>query len=86
MEDVGIKLTYYPVERIKLSLGYSLMFFSDVVRPGDAVNLQVDGRLFGPDASEGGIDPPADAVQPAFRFDTTHFYVHGINLGMEYRF
>ena len=79
MEDIGIKLAYYPVERLKLSVGYSLMYWSSVVRPGEHIDLNVDGRwLTGA--------PPADATSPAFSFDTTGFYVHGLNLGVEYRF
>jgi len=46
MEDVGIKLAYFPSERLKLSIGYSLMYWSSVVRPGNQIDLSVDSRLF----------------------------------------
>jgi len=82
MEDIGIKLAYYPAERLKLSIGYSLMYWSSIVRPGEHIDLNVDGRL--PPGPGIVLDPPA--VSPAFSFDTTGFYVHGLNLGVEYRF
>ncbi len=83
MEDIGVKLAYYPTERLKFSLGYSLMYWSSVVRPGNEIDLSVDSRLFPP----GGIPPggPA-ATNPAFAFDPTHFLVHGLNLGAEIQF
>lgn len=80
MHDVGAKLTYYPVERLKLSIGYSLMFISDVLRPGDQIDLAIDGRFFP------ATTAPADATRPAFDFDSTHFYLHGINVGLECNF
>ncbi|MCL4202728.1 MAG: BBP7 family outer membrane beta-barrel protein [Pirellulaceae bacterium] len=80
MHDTGIKLVYYPTERIKLSLGYSMMFFSDVLRPGDQVDTAVDSRLFP------AVAAPAGVVRPAFEFDSNHFYAHGLNLGLECRF
>lgn len=82
MHDVGISLSYYPVERLKLSFGYSMMFFSDVMRPGELIDTHgrqpaVDSRQF---------DTPPAGTRPIFRFDSTHYYVHGLNAGLEYRF
>lgn len=79
MEDVGVKLTYSPTERLELSFGYSFMFWSGVARPGDHIDLGVDARLLT------GM-PPADATRPAFVFDPTCYYIHGMNVGAEYRF
>lgn len=79
MEDIGVKVAYYPFERLKISAGYSLMYWSSAVRPGDHIDFGVDGRLLlNPD------DPVP--VRPAFAFRPVGFYLHGVNLGMEYRF
>jgi hypothetical protein len=80
MHDTGLKLVYFPTKRVKLSLGYSLMFFSDVLRPGDQIDTAVDSRLFP------AVPAPAGAARPAFQFDSNHFYAHGLNLGLECRF
>jgi len=79
MTDTGIKLNYYVRERFKLSIGYSLMYWSNVLRPGDQVNLNVDARLLNP-------APPLDATEPSFAFDTTKFYIEGLTLGMDFAF
>jgi hypothetical protein len=74
MHDTGLRLVYFPTERVKLSLGYSMLFFSDVARPGDQIATNVDGSPFG-----------LDSVPP-FKFESTHFFAHGLNLGLECRF
>jgi hypothetical protein len=82
MNDTGVKLSYHASQRLKLSVGYSLMYWSNVVRPGDQINLNVDSRLLGdpPD------DPDPPITQPAFAFQTTDFLLQGINLGLQYDF
>lgn len=79
MDEAGIKLAFYPVERLKLSVGYSLMHWSSVVRPGNEIDTLVDGRLL-------TADPPTSATRPAFVFDTTDYIVQGLNFGAEFRF
>ena len=79
MNEAGIKLAFYPVEQLKLSIGYSLMYWSSVVRPGGSINTSVDGRLL-------TASPPADATQPAFSFNPTDYVVQGLNFGAEFRF
>jgi hypothetical protein len=79
MNDTGIKLNYYAHERLKLSVGYSLMYWSSVVRPGEHIDLGIDGDLLDP-------VPPPDATRPAFAFDPTDFYVHGWNIAVEFCF
>ena len=79
MNDTGIKLNFYARERLKLSIGYSLMYWTSVVRPGDHIDLGIDGDLLDP-------IPPDDATRPAFAFNPTDFYLHGLNLGMEFSF
>jgi hypothetical protein len=81
MEDIKIALAYWPTSRLKISAGYALMYWSSVVRPGDHIDFGVDGRILLDPAN-----PPADAVRPAFAFRPVGYYVHGLNLGMEYRF
>ncbi len=79
MNEAGVKFTFYPVERLKLSVGYSLMYWSSVIRPGFEIDTSIDGRLL-------TAVPPANATQPAFAFDPTDYLVHGLNFGAELRF
>ncbi len=79
MNEAGVKLAFYPVQRLKLSVGYSLMYWSSVVRPGFEIDTAIDGRLL-------TALPPADATRPAFAFDPTDYLVHGLNFGAELQF
>jgi len=80
--EAGVKLAFYPVEHLKLSLGYSLMYWSSVVRPGHEIDTSVDSRLL--TALAPPLQPPA--TRPAFTFDPTDYLVHGLTLGGELRF
>lgn len=79
MNEAGVKLAFYPREQLKLSLGYSLMYWSSVVRPGHEIDTSIDGRLL-------TALPPADATRPAFAFNPTDYLVHGLTVGAELRF
>jgi hypothetical protein len=74
MQDVGVRLNYYPWECTKFSVGYGLMYFSQLVRPGNAIDFSVP------------VPPSDTATQPAFAWDPTFFFAHGLTLGLEYRF
>lgn len=80
-EDVRIAIAYWPSSRLKISAGYSLMYWSSVVRPGDHIDFGVDRRLV-------DFNPANDAAatRPTFSFDPTGFFVHGVNLGVAGRF
>ena len=77
--EAGVKLAFYPTEHLKLSLGYALMYWSSVVRPGQHIDTAIDGRLL--------TDfPPDNATRPAFAFNPTDYLVHGLTFGAELRF
>ncbi|MCY2986936.1 MAG: BBP7 family outer membrane beta-barrel protein [Planctomycetota bacterium] len=84
MDDVGVKLAFCPVERLKLSVGYSLMYWSNVVRPGDQIDAFGNQPII--DTRQYQQPPPPGVTHPAFAFNTTSFMVHGLNLGLEVRF
>jgi hypothetical protein len=80
MQDVGVKLSYCPVERLRVSLGYSLLYWSSVLRPGNQIDLLVDPNLLT------NNPPVGNEVHPAFQFNPKGMYVHGLNVGIEYNF
>ncbi len=79
MNESGVRLAFYPTEQLKLSVGYSLMYWSSVVRPGPQIDTAIDGRLL-------TALPPADATRPAFGFNPTSYLVQGLTFGAELRF
>lgn len=79
MNEAGVKLAFYPVEQLKLSVGYSMMYWSSVVRPGLEIDTSIDGRLL-------TAFPPSNATQPSFTFDPTDYLVQGLTFSAELRF
>ena len=62
------------------TLGYTIIYWSNVVRPGHQMDLDVNEDLLPPPE-----DPVTGVRRPAFSFDTTDYWVQGINVGAEYR-
>jgi hypothetical protein len=60
-------------------VGYSLVYWSKVIRAGEQIDLNVNPSQF----------PPGDLVgapQPQFRAVTTDFWAQGLNFGLDFRF
>jgi hypothetical protein len=55
------------------------MYWNDVARAGDQIDPVVNTSQLPPGTLVG-------APRPAFNFEDTHFWAHGINAGLEYRF
>ena len=53
-----------------------MVFVSDVIRPGDVLDLDVDPRQ---------LPPPlvTDSVNPAYDGHTDDFWAQGLNVGLE---
>jgi hypothetical protein len=79
--NVGFKLT----EWATIVAGYSFLYANDVVRPGK----QID-RVINPTQSQAiSLNNPATLVgvaRPAFRFQTSDFWAHGLNAGVAFTF
>ena len=79
MPEVGCTVGYDLSPHLKATLGYSLLYWSNVARPGDQIDTNLDSRQF----------PPAAAgtfVKPEFALHTSDFWAQGVNLGLDYRF
>lgn len=78
--EIGITLGYQINHSWRLLAGYSLVYFSNVVRPGDQIDLDVNPNLLPPEVS-----PFTGPLRPEFAFDETDFWMHGLNVGLEVR-
>lgn len=78
--QVDASLGYQLTDHLKVTLGYTFLYWSNVVRPGDHVSLDLNPNLLPPQA-----DPFSGAQRPGFDFDTTDYWAQGINFGGEYR-
>jgi hypothetical protein len=72
---LGIRIT----DRIHGTVGYTVLYYPNVVRAGDQIDTDVNPTLIG-----GG--PLVGAPRPRFRFIDNDFWAHGLNLGAEVRF
>ena len=75
--NVGFQLT----PRLRVLTGYTFLFWSNVVRAGNQVDLQVNSRLL-PNDTRGLA---GDLQHPQFAFQGSSFWAQGLNVGLEYR-
>jgi hypothetical protein len=80
MPELGATLGFAVTRRLRLTVGYTFIYWSDVVRPGDQIDTVLDTRQI----------PRFDgtsttAILPQFDFRETNIWVQGLNLGADYR-
>ena len=83
--EIGLTLGYNLTPRLKLTSGYTLLYWSNVVRPGDQIDLDVNGNMLRRDP----VLPPTTTLivqddHPRFEFHQTDLWAHGLNFGAEY--
>ncbi len=81
--ELGLTMGYNLTERLKLTAGYTLIYWSNVVRPGDQIDIDVNANLI---PRDGGTDSttvvPRD--HPRFEFRQTDLWAQFLRLGAEY--
>jgi hypothetical protein len=76
--ELGAMLGYDLTSRLRATLGYTFIYWSNVSRPGDQIDLNVSPSQFPP--------PTGASTKPAFVQRTADFWAQGINVGLDYRF
>jgi len=78
--ELGTTLGYQVTQRMRLTAGYSFIYWSNVVRPGDQIDTTVNPNLLPPE------NPTQTAfLNPRFTFQDSDYWVQGLSLGGEYR-
>ena len=80
LPEIGATVGFNVTSRLRLTLGYTLLYWSRVVRPGDQIDLVVNEDNI-PFQSAGD---PSEPFLPAFAFHDTAIWAQGINLGAQY--
>jgi hypothetical protein len=80
--EIGLMLKFRLTEHIQIFGGYSFLYWSRVVRPGDQIDTSVNPNLVPTSPSYGAGGPG----RPAFGFHQTDFYAQGANFGLEFRY
>jgi hypothetical protein len=79
--ELEVNFSYQFTPHVRASIGYSLLYWPEVVRGGDEVDLAVNPNLLPNSAT-----PPTGPQRPAFSFQTNHLLAQGLNLGLEFRY
>lgn len=79
--ELGVTAGYKVTPRLKATVGYTMLFWGRVVRPGDHIDLDVNPNLLPP-----VIEPVVGPERPRFEWDDTALLAHGLNIGLDYRF
>jgi hypothetical protein len=91
--DCGLNIGYQLTDQFRLYAGYSFLYMSSVLRPGDQVDLAVSRSQLPGAATPRPVTGPTPAApapagqrSPMFAFQGTDFWAHGVNFGLEFRY
>jgi hypothetical protein len=76
---VGVKVTPH----LRLTAGYSFLWWNSVVRPGAQIDRVVNPALVPTDNSFGSLTGPA---RPAFTFHSEEYWIHTLSVGLDLHF
>ncbi len=76
--ELGVTLKYAIAPQWRATVGYTFLYWSSVVRPGDQIDRDVNPGLFPPEST-----PLAGLERPVFGFIESDLWVNGLNLGLE---
>ncbi len=81
--EVGLTLGLRVTERLTLFAGYSFLYWSDVARPGDQIDLGLNPNLI-PTSNRYGT--PGGPARPAAGVRGSDYWAQGLNLGLTFRY
>lgn len=81
--EVDLNFGYEVTTHLRVYLGYSFLYWSSVIRPGDQLSTTVNKSQLPTSTSFGPLFGPA---QPAPKFVETDFWAHGLNCGFAVRY
>jgi Putative beta barrel porin-7 (BBP7) len=77
----SVNVGYQVTDNLRVSVGYTFLYWSDVVRPGDALDLRVNSTRV-----PTSLVPPSGPAAPLFTFRSSDFWAQGIAFGVELLF
>jgi hypothetical protein len=80
--EVGFRLGCQISPALSVHLGYSFLYWSNVVRPGNLVDRTVTPGLVPTDSTFG----TGTGTRPALLFHTTDYWAQGLDFGLDLRF
>lgn len=80
--ELDLNLAYAITPHLSARIGYTFIYWSNVLRPGDQVNRVVSTNLVPSDPTYGQAGPN----QPQYEFATSSYWAQGLNLGLDFHF
>jgi hypothetical protein len=77
--ELGLTVGYALAPRWQATVGYTLLYWSNVVRPGDQIDRDVNPNLLPPEAV-----PFTGLARPEFSFVQSDLWVNGLSVGLEH--
>lgn len=80
--EAGVNLGYHVTDSIRAYVGYTFLYWTDVLRPGDQIDRVLDVNRI-PNFSPG---PAVSQVRPRVPFKRSDFWAQGMNFGLEVKY
>jgi hypothetical protein len=74
--EVGLDVGYDVLRNVRIAVGYTFLYWNDVVRPGDQIDPVVNTRF------RAGVGP----ARPAPLFNATDFWAQGVSFSLALRY
>jgi hypothetical protein len=81
MSEVNVRIGYRITQRWIASMGYTFLFWGNIIRPEGQINPAIDPRNV---PSSLSYNPAAPV--PPFTLQATNFWAQGLTFGLEYRY
>ncbi len=81
LPELGLQAGYRLGRHVEVRFGYSLLYWSNVARPGNQINRMVAPGLVPTDPAFTGI-----GTQPTFQFRSSEYWAQGLNFGLVLHF
>jgi hypothetical protein len=77
--ELDVNLGYWITSHLRLTAGYTFLYWTDIVRPGKQIDLGVNPNLLPPVL-------PGGQLRPAFSEQRTSLWAQGLSVGLEFRY
>jgi hypothetical protein len=79
--EIGLTLGVRVTDWLDATIGYTALYYPNVVRPGKQMDGSINSNLFAPET-----DPFSGPPRPRFHYVESDYLAHGLTLGAELRF
>jgi hypothetical protein len=83
--ELGVTVGWYFTENLLVTVGYNLLYWSNVVRPGQQIDTNLDVNRI-PNFFLNPRPPDVPGLHPGVLFKDTDFWAQGITVGVRFTF